>query len=117
MVTTGRCLSLALVALLVGCEGIEPTDQDENVIVTPGKEDNFFSNAAQEYKASTLVALTLDATYASKTQQEQIDRARRVMEGKTKQIGWFLHVYLIDKSHEDEAADYGGLRAMVLDGS
>jgi hypothetical protein len=102
--------------LLLGC--YEPSAvEDENVIVPYGKEDNFFSNVAQEYLATAEVTFQLDAAYAEKSQSEQLDRARKVMEGKTEQIAWFLHVYLIDKSHDDEAGDYGGLRAMVLDGS
>jgi hypothetical protein len=100
-----------------GCSAPAPDEVDENVIVPPGKEDNFFSNVAREYMATADVSFTLDATWAQKTDAERLDRARKVMEGKTKQIAWFLHVYLIDKSHDDEAGDYGGLRAMVLDGS
>jgi len=104
--------------LIAGCAGpVTDVQQDENVIVAPGKEDNFFSNTAQEYLAQSDVSFELDASWASKSESEQLERAKRVMEGKTKQIAWFLHVYLIDKSHDDEAGDYGGLRAMVLDGS
>ncbi len=104
--------------LLMGCAITEPTEEeDENVIAPAGKEDNFFSNTAQEYKASATVPIMLDEKYKTKTESERLSRARKIMEGKTKQISWFLHVYLVDKSHDDEAGDYGGLRAMVLDGS
>jgi len=107
--------ALGLLMALPGCADLQ--GEDENVIVAPGKEDNFFSNVAREYLAQCDVTIELDASYKDKSDSERLDRARRVMEGKTKQIGWFLHVYLIDKSHDDEAGDYGGLRAMVLDGS
>ena len=113
-------LVIGLVATVAsGCNGLEiaPADLDENVIVAPGKEDNFFSNVAQEYLATAQVAITLDASYKDKTEAEQLARAHTIMEGKTKQIAWFLHVYVIDKSDDDDAGDYGGLRAMVLDGS
>jgi Bacterial pre-peptidase C-terminal domain len=113
-------LVIGLVAIVaLGCNGsqIATEDVDENVIVHPGKEDNFFSNVAQEYNAEATVQVQLDASYAQKSAAEQMARARKIMEGKTKQIGWFLHVYLIDKSSSDDAGDYGGLRAMVLDGS
>lgn len=111
-----RFLSCFLALTLAGGCAV-PVEDDENVIVPFGKEDNFFSNTAQEYLATAQVAFELDADWSEKTVDEQAERAKRVMEGKTKQIGWFLHVYLIDKSHDDEAGDYGGLRAMVLDGS
>jgi len=120
MLTVTRSLVLVLAALLSACQGMETAgfqSDDENVIVPLGKEDNYFSNVAQEYKASSLVELTLAESYKDKSTSEQLARARRIMEGKTKQITWFLHLYLIDKSHDDEAAGYGGLRAMVLDGS
>ncbi len=104
--------------LLMGCASTEPTEEeDENVIAPAGKEDNYFSNTAQEYKASATVTITLGDEYKSRSESKRLARARKIMEGKTKQISWFLHVYLIDKSHDDDAGDYGGLRAMVLDGS
>ena len=73
-------ISIGLFALLsTGCDlGTETggvSDGDENIIVPPGKEDNFFSNVAQEFKASTTVELKLADTYAQKTAEEQMDRA------------------------------------------
>ncbi len=111
-----------VVALVIGCQGVEAPEEnpgeDENIIAPEGKEDNFFSNVAQEYQASATVNLVLDPSYADKTPEQRLARATALMEGKTKQITWFLHVYLIDKSSKDgEAAEYGGLRAMVMDGS
>jgi hypothetical protein len=102
---------------VTGCALPQDAEEEELVIVAPGKEDNFFSNVAKEYLATAQVAITLDASYKNKTEAEQLARARTIMEGKTKQIAWFLHVYIIDKSDDDDAGDYGGLRAMVLDGS
>ena len=112
--TTGGCISLLV---LSGCAVDQPEEEEDLVIAPAGKEDNFFSNVAQEYKASATVTITLADSYKTKSLSQRTARARKIMEGKTKQISWFLHVYLIDKSHDDEAGDYGGLRAMVLDGS
>jgi hypothetical protein len=109
--------SLACSLLLLGCQtAITPGDEGEDLIAPDGKEDNFFSNTAQEYLASATVEIVLDATFAGKTEAERTERVRRIMEGKTQQIGWFLHLYLIDKGH-DAKVSYGGMRAMVLDGS
>lgn len=103
---------------VMGCQG--GATEDENVIAPDGKEDNFFSNVAQEYLASATVSIALDAADAQKPEADRLAKAREIMEGKTKQLTWFLHVYLIDKSSHGEdnpAVHYGGLRAMVLDGS
>ncbi len=102
---------------VTGCALPQDAEEEELVIVAPGKEDNFFSNVAKEYLATAQVAITLDVSYKEKSEAEQLARAGTIMEGKTKQIAWFLHVYVIDKSDDDDAGDYGGLRAMVLDGS
>jgi hypothetical protein len=105
-------------AFALGCgSATEPTPPDENIIAPLGKDDDFFSNVAQEYLATATVEINLAATYADREQADRDTRARAIMEGKTKQIAWFLHVYLVDKSSHDEQKDYGGMRAMVLDGS
>ncbi|MCA9665689.1 MAG: PPC domain-containing protein [Myxococcales bacterium] len=101
---------------LAGCSTDSGGDE-ENFVIPAGKEDNYYSNVAQEYRASTTVTITLEDSWRDKTDAERLERARVIMEGKKKQIGWFLHVYLIDKSDHDDHSDYGGLRAMVLDGS
>ena len=117
---TGRSILFGCAALMaLGCNPLEPAQEpDDFVIAPPGKEDNFFSNTAQEYTLSAEVTLTLADSYKTKTLTQRDARARALMSGKTEQIGWFSHVYLIDKSADDgDAAKYGGLRAMVLDGS
>ena len=118
--TIARGISILCVSSLwlLGCNIDIFDGEDENVIAPAGKEDNFFSNTAQEYMATAQAVIQLTSSYSSKSDAERLIRARKIMEGKTKQIAWFLHVYLIDKSHDDgEAGEYGGLRAMVLDGS
>jgi hypothetical protein len=107
------CLGLILVP---GCT-TGPEAEDENVIAPAGKEDNFFSNVAQEYLASATVEIVLEDSYKDKAASERDARARTIMAGKTKAIAWYLHLYLIDKSRDDKQASYGGMRAMVLDGS
>ncbi|MCK5798925.1 MAG: PPC domain-containing protein [Deltaproteobacteria bacterium] len=104
--------------LVFGCTSMEPgADEDENLIAPAGKEDNFFSNTAQEYYVKATPTIRLGDSYKGKPLADREARARRIMEGKTKAIAWFLHVYLVDKSSHDTHPDYGGLRAMVLDGS
>lgn len=102
---------------LSGCGSEPAATNDENLIAPAGKEDNYFSNVAQEFYAKATPVIELAASYADKTDAQRLERARKIMEGRTKQIAWFLHVYLIDKSSHDEQKEYGGLRAMVLDGS
>ena len=102
---------------LSGCGNEPAAANDENLIAPAGKEDNYFSNVAQEFYAKATPVIELAASYTDKTDAQRLTRARKIMEGRTKQIAWFLHVYLIDKSHHDEHSEYGGLRAMVLQGS
>ena len=105
-------------ALALGCAANDQAEpDDENLIAPMGKEDNFFSNVAKEYYAKATPVIRLDDKYKGKPLEERLERARKIMEGRTKQIAWFLHVYLVDKSRSDDHGDYGGLRAMVLDGS
>lgn len=107
---------LALVLLApAGC-GVTPAEND-NIVAPDGKDDNFFSNTAQEYLASATVPIVLEPDYASKTEAVRLARANKIMDGKLRQISWFLHIYLIDKSSEDKAGNYGGVRAMVNAGS
>ena len=115
----GRSILFGTAALMIlGCSPMEPVaEPDDFVIAPPGKEDNFFSNTAQEYEVTAEVPIILADSYKTKSESERTARARKIMEGRTEQIGWFLHVYLVDKSSSDgEPAKYGGLRAMVLDG-
>lgn len=112
---------VCLIALIfTGCQGGDEAAEDENIVAPEGKDDNFFSNTAQEYLASSTVDILLDESEASLAEDARAARAREIMEGKTRQIGWFLHVYLIDKSSHgasNPAESYGGMRAMVLDGA
>jgi hypothetical protein len=95
----------------------ETASEEENLIAPGGKEDNFFSTIAREYLITADVSLHLSDRYKNQDGNARMARARRLMEGKTKQIAWFLHVYLVDKSRSDDHGEYGGMRAMVLDGS
>lgn len=109
------------IACLCACTVAESGDSlpgdDDNVVFVGGKADNFFSNVAREYLASSAVTFRLHESYATSSREGQRERALQVMDGKTQQIGWFLNLYLMDKQQTDKAGDYGGLRAMVLDGS
>lgn len=110
--------ALCFFSFVVGCGGESETQVEEEYMIAPeGKEDNYFSNVAQEYYVMATPVIELTDYYESKTDEERLDYARQVMQGKTQQIAWFLHLYLIDKSRSDEESDYGGMRAMVLDGS
>lgn len=85
------------------------------IILPEGKADNYFSNTAQEYLASAQMEIMLDqAKAAGKSADEKLALANELMVAKTRQVSWFLHVYLIDKSKEDPEVNYGGLRTMVM---
>ncbi|MCB9557936.1 MAG: PPC domain-containing protein [Deltaproteobacteria bacterium] len=108
--------SLLTCCLLWGCGSLAEVDQPAQGAL--GKADNFYSNAAQEFLAEATFSILLPPTYASRSFAERQARAAALARGKTLQFGWFLHLYLIDKDAAFHAAThYGGLRAMVLDGS
>lgn len=111
-------LALATMMTFSGAcqESAAPLDAANDKVIWPdGKADNYYSNVAQEYLATAQVEITLDElTATDKSDEEKMSLAEELMKAKSRQISWFLHVYLIDKHGEGDEADYGGMRAMVM---
>jgi hypothetical protein len=88
-----------------------PADLDENnddVIVADGKEDDFYSASAKEYWVSGTGTLTVEADAADK-----MARARELYALKNLQVSWFLNQYLVEKEHDSGNAGYGGFKTLT----
>ncbi len=116
-----RLLAVMLVAfspmIFIGCDDGSGATEEENVIVPPGKADDFFSMTAQEYVLTGDSTVVLEDYYASRTEQERLERVKKLIEYKNVVIGWFLNVYIIDKSEHDDNPDYGGYHSLVKNGA
>ena len=86
-------------------------------VVEPGKEDNFLSASAQEYALTGTTRLEIEAGFAERTTEERLARARELVPYRQTVIGWFLNVYLVEKSHDSGNAQYGGFKALTKNGS
>ncbi len=115
-----RAASLLALACLSGCGA--PAPGDDLVVVADGKEDNYFSPSAREYFVDGVVPIVLDAADLALPAADRLKRATALRSLKNVEVGWFLHVRLIDKStdpapHGDaNAATYPGFHAIVRDG-
>src|SRR5262245_36999529 len=101
-----------LLCLLAGCAGA-PSVEDDEVIVPEGKEDNFYSTSAREYLVTGKSTVTLEDSFADKTDEEKLARAKELVQLKNLAVSWFLDVYLIDKEAEDANKNYGGFGSLV----
>lgn len=116
-----RCAPLLIA--IAGCgaeEAPEPPAPAEGaglVVVEPGKEDNFLSASAQEYSLTGTTTLTIEAEYADRPLEERMARARELVPFRQTVIGWFLNVYLVEKSHDATNASHGGFKSLTKNGS
>lgn len=81
------------------------------------KADNFRSQSAQEYFVRGTSTITLGAEYEEATEEERVDAVTELVPYKQVVIGYFLNVYLIDKSSDADNAAYGGFKALTKNGS
>ncbi len=108
---------LALAALpLFACDDAATAPQDDEIatVVPAGKADDFYSRSAQEYYVEGRTTITLDASWADKTEAQQLAEVQRLIPYKQVVIGWFLNTYLVDKDGDDA---YGGFKALTKNGS
>jgi hypothetical protein len=84
---------------------VDADSNDDDIIVTPGKEDDFFSSSAKEFWVTGVGTLTVEDGVA-----DPLARARELYTLKNLQISWFLDQYLVEK---DEPGDYGGFSALT----
>jgi Lamin Tail Domain len=99
-----------------GCKD-EAETSDEHVIVMPGKADDFLSVSAQEYILSATSTVTLESSYADSSAEERLERAKQLIQYKHVVVGWFLNVYLVEKSHDASNEEYGGFKSLVKNGA
>jgi hypothetical protein len=116
---TPRRLALALpFALALGaCAEDAPPAAPLGSIIEPGKADNFLSQSAREYWVEGTTAITLDASWASKSESQRLAEVKRLVPYKQVVIGWFLNRYIVDKEEKDPDAKYGGFKSLTKNGS
>lgn len=114
-----RLALAALLATTVACGGGETTsptplgDDLPRMLGDGEKADNFLSVSAQEYWVRGTTTVELEPEFADASEEDRLARARELVPYKQVVIGWFLNAYLIDKSHDAENADYGGMKALT----
>lgn len=117
-----RSLSLALACSLAfgaatGCSTpADDGDPEDAVAVDEGKEDNFLSQDALEYTLTGQTSVTLDASYATKTEAERMAAAKKLIGYKQIAIAWFVTQYFVDKEEEDANFHFGGFGGMAKGG-
>ena len=92
-------------------------EEEESVVVVPGKPDNFFGPTTMEFFAEGESFVVLASSYEGKTDEEKLERVKELIGYKFVVVGWFLGVYVADKSDHDENEEYGGFHALVRNGS
>ena len=116
-----RLLIVLSLAVVIGCgeaPTVEPAGTNDLPTIVPlGKEDNFFSQTAQEYAVTGTWTVTLDAADASLTEDEQLQKVRRLIPFKQVVVGWFLNSYIVSKSNKAENKEYGNFHAITKNGS
>ncbi|MDQ3334389.1 MAG: hypothetical protein M4D80_04445 [Myxococcota bacterium] len=121
MRTNSRFFAAALsVSLLsaAGCsDGTEGDDPEDSIFVDDSKADDFYSMSAQEYLLDGKSTVVLDASFATRTPEERLREAKRLVGLKQIAIAWFLTQYFVDKEHDDPNASFGGFGGMAKAGA
>jgi len=117
MMTIRLLIAGVLVLYLAPACGGGDAAEEEGVVVLPGKEDNFFSQSAQEYMVEGQTTVTLEPELADATDEEKLARVKELIPLKQVVIGWFLNQYLKEKSDHDSNPDYGGFQALTKNGA
>src|SRR5262245_14491439 len=112
-------LGITLLALFPACSSAsDKTPDGESAaigqIVPPGKADNYFSTAGQEYTVTGKTFAVADSACIADATSSPDAVRRCSLESiglKNLAIAWFLNQYIIDK-HEDPNQNWGGFTAM-----
>ncbi|HPB97340.1 MAG TPA: lamin tail domain-containing protein, partial [Polyangiaceae bacterium] len=117
LVTLGIVMGFA-----VGCssntdEEQSPVPEEDTQIVPPGKEDNFLSATAQEYMVEGISTVTIESNLANASEERKLARVYELIPLKQIVIGWFLNAYIVDKSNDDDNAQYGGFKGLTKNGA
>jgi hypothetical protein len=98
-------------------EALETPADESGTVVQEGKEDNFLSPKAQEYRVEGVTTVTIESGLASASEEDKLRRVRQLIPLKQVVIGWFLNQYLVAKEHDAPNAKYGGFSALTKNGS
>lgn len=115
-------VGLALV-MAVGCgkgddTGSDPLAQEESgTVVEEGKEDNFLSPKAKEYRIDGETTVTIESSLATATEEVKLARVRELIPLRQIVIGWFLNQYLVTKEGDSANSKYGGFDALTKNGA
>jgi hypothetical protein len=112
--------ALALTAfLLPGCEAdlSDPTEVEDGVAVSDGKEDDFYSASAYEYVVEGRTRVTLEEALADAGEEAKLERVRELIGYKQIAIAWFLTQYLVDKESDADNAGFGGFGGLAKAGA
>ncbi|MFT3699733.1 MAG: hypothetical protein QM831_41685 [Kofleriaceae bacterium] len=107
-----------MLSSLVGCTSPDAVgdDPDDAVAVDEGKEDNFLSANAIEYTLEGKSSVTLDASYATKSDADKMAAVKKLIGYKQIAIAWFVTQYFVDKEDEDANFHFGGFGGMAKGG-
>ena len=101
MRTTSRFFAAALSVSLLSAGGCsdetEGDDPEDSVFVDDSKADDFYSLSAQEYLLDGKSTVVLDASFATRTVDERLREAKRLVGLKQIAIAWFMTQYFVDK--------------------
>ncbi len=95
----------------------EPLEEESGTIVEPGKEDNFLSQKAKEYRVEGETTVTIESSLAGASEEQKMARVRELIPLKQIVIGWFLNQYLVTKEGDSKNAEYGGFDALTKNGA
>ena len=95
----------------------EPGAAEELEVVAPGKEDNFLSLTAREYAITGKTTVKLESSWAGKSKDQRLARARELAPYRQVVVAWFLYQYIGEKERKDPNAKYGGFKALTKNGS
>ncbi|MBX3162368.1 MAG: hypothetical protein KF773_40765 [Deltaproteobacteria bacterium] len=116
---TAALATLVLGTSLLACATDAPDaeDPDDSVFVDDGKADDFFSLSAVEYLLEGKSTVVLDPSFASRTAEQRLAEAKRLVGLKQIALAWFITQYLVDKEEEDANAKFGGFGGMAKGGA
>jgi hypothetical protein len=102
------------------CVEPEPGDEampEDGVVVPEGKEDDFLSLSAYEYRVEGKTTVTLEPELAAAPAATKEARVRELIGYKQIAIAWFLTEYLVDKERDEPNASFGGFGGMAKGGA
>lgn len=102
-------------SLGAGCaaDAVIGADDEPATAVMPGKADDYLSPTSLEYGLWGLGEVSLDASYADKSDADKEARVQELLAYRLKAYTYYINEYLTDKEHEDANASYGGFAGLV----